>query len=189
MSLALFDEIGVSPNHAVVDVGGGASHLVDALIDAQFGDVTVVDISAVALKIAQRRLGEAANRVTWLVENVSTWRPARQWDVWHDRAVFHFMVTPATRARYLRALAEGLTLGGIVVLATFAADGPESCSGLPVSRYDPDDLARVLDDEGHFDVLAMRRDMHTTPWGDAQPFSWLAARRIGRTVQSRSSVT
>lgn len=177
MSLAMLDRCCVLPGQSLVDVGGGESRLVGALLERGFEDVSVVDVSAVALESSRRRLGESADRVQWVVQDLRAWRPARQWDVWHDRAAFQFMVEPADRAAYVSALRETLVVGGSVVLATFAADGPESCSALPVARYEPDDLAALLDEAGTFDVVAALHDVHTTPSGGRQSMSWIAARR------------
>ena len=137
MSMVLLDELDIEPDAAVVDIGGGNSRLVDMLLDRGFRDVTVVDICATALDHAKRRLRSVGNRVQWLIEDVRTWQPPTQWDVWHDRAAFHFMVDPSDRAAYLRGLRNGLVVDGAVVLGTFAVDGPESCSALPSRNTHP----------------------------------------------------
>ncbi len=178
-SLELIDELGVAPQDSVIDVGGGQSRLVDRLLDRGATDLTVLDASAVALDASRARLAGAADRVQWVVADVRAWHPPRRWDLWHDRAVFHFMVSPAERAGYLGALTAGVAPGGAVVLATFAGDGPTMCSGLPVARYGPDDLAATLAAAGSFRIMAARRQLHTTPGGAPQPFSWVAARRSG----------
>lgn len=175
-SLEILDALGVGPDRSVLDVGGGESCLVDRLLERGHTDLAVLDISAVALADARRRVGDA-RRVDWIEADVRTWRPSRRWDVWHDRAALHFMVERADRDDYLRALSAAIAPGGSVVLATFAPDGPDQCSGLPVAHYDPEVLSALLAEVGTFDVVAARCDVHTTPWGAAQPFSWLAARR------------
>jgi SAM-dependent methyltransferase len=175
VSLELVDALEVGPDAAVVDVGGGSSRLVDRLLDRGFGDVTVLDVSSGALDVAQGRLGDRAARVTWLVEDVCAWRPGRRYDLWHDRAVLHFLVDAADRARYLDALELGLASGGAAVIATFASDGPEQCSGLPVVRYDPPGLAALLGPG--LRLVAERRAEHRTPGGAVQPFAWAALRR------------
>ena len=175
-SLALFDALGVHRDAAVVDVGGGASALVDRLVAHGYVDLTVVDISEVGLDLARDRVGDAA-KVEWVVSDVLTWAPDRRYDLWHDRAVFHFLTDPDDRAAYLATLTEAVPTGA-VILATFAPDGPETCSGLPVARYGPDELADLLPD---FDVVAARRDVHVTPWGAEQPFTFVAARRVAAT--------
>lgn len=170
-SLELINTLGVDPGDAVVDVGGGQSLLVDALVDHGFSDLTVLDVSAVALGISADRVGSAAH-VEWVVADVVDWEPSRKYTLWHDRAVLHFLVDPEDRAQYLRTLTRAVGSGS-VVLATFAPDGPDSCSGLPVVRYGPDDLATLLDG---FDVVEARRVTHVTPWSTEQPFTYVAAR-------------
>jgi hypothetical protein len=156
-------------------VGGGASNLVDALLDQGWRDVTVLDLAAPALAAAKARLGPKADRVKWEVVDVTQWHPARQFDVWHDRAVFHFLTEPQQREAYRRALSEGVVPGGLVVMATFALDGPEKCSGLPVKRYDADELAAEMD--GLLHLIDAWREEHVTPWGAKQSFNWCAFRR------------
>jgi SAM-dependent methyltransferase len=177
VSLELIEVLGLPLDTAVLDVGGGASTLVDALVERAFSDVSVLDVSATALELARRRLGAApigtASSVHWLHEDLLVWQPARRYGLWHDRAVLHFLVEPEERDRYVKLLCEAVHPGGCVIIATFAPDGPESCSGLPVARYGADDLARVLDG---FEVVATRREQHTTPVGVVQPFTWIVAR-------------
>jgi len=172
LSLELIDALAVRRDAPVVDVGGGASLLVDRLADRGYDDLTVLDISAVALDLARRRLGDDAP-VTWVASDVLAWAPDRPFGLWHDRAVFHFLTDPADRAAYLATLHAAVP-DGAVILATFAPDGPDTCSGLPVARYGPDDLAELLDG---FEVVETRRDVHVTPWGTEQPFTFVAARR------------
>jgi len=175
VSLELLDELGVNPRNSVVDVGGGASVLVDRLVARGFTDVTVLDIAEPALAVARARLGGDAP-VTWVAADVRTWVPARRYDLWHDRAVFHFL-SGVDVTTYRDTLERAVAPGGAVVLATFAPDGPAYCSGLPVTRYDDDALATVLG--AGFDVVARRREVHVTPSGVEQPFTWLGARRHG----------
>jgi SAM-dependent methyltransferase len=172
MSLALLEAIGATREQPVLDVGGGASVLVDRLLGRGFADLSVLDVSATALAHAQRRLGERAERVRWLREDVLTWRPQRRYGVWHDRAVFHFLVEEERRSAYLAVLRMALAAGGHVVIGTFAGDGPQQCSGLHVQRYDPGGLAAVFGAE--FEVVEHRREVHHTPGGAEQPFTWLA---------------
>jgi 2-polyprenyl-3-methyl-5-hydroxy-6-metoxy-1,4-benzoquinol methylase len=175
VSLALFDELGVRPDQAVVDIGGGASTLADSLLRRGFGDLSVLDVSQTALDQARQRLGNSAALVSWFREDVLAWRPQRRYAVWHDRAVFHFLVEESKREAYLATLHAALAPNASVVIGTFAADGPEQCSGLPVARYDPDGLAAVLGPD--FDVLQRRHEEHVTPSGVIQPFTWIAATR------------
>jgi hypothetical protein len=163
--------LGIDHTTPIIDVGGGASSLVDHLVADGFSDVSVLDLSETALTEGRRRLG-TANAVTWLHEDVLTWRPARRFGLWHDRAVFHFLSDEGDRARYLTTIAEALEKGSGIVIATFADDGPEQCSGLPVSRYSVEALVRVLG--GRFTLVDSRRELHTTPGGAVQPFAWVA---------------
>jgi SAM-dependent methyltransferase len=155
---------------SVVDVGAGASVLVDALLDAGVADITLLDISGAGLRTTRERLGARAGGVRFVVGDVRRWVPPRRFDVWHDRAVFHFLTEPADRDAYRATLHRALAPGGHVVMATFAADGPSFCSGLPVARYDPPELAAEFPD---LRPVASRRVEHVTPAGVAQPFTWL----------------
>lgn len=176
-SLRALDRFGAGPSSSLIDVGGGASNLVDALLAQGWRDVTVLDIAAPALEAAKARLGPSADQVHWEVADITEWQTSRKYDVWHDRAVFHFLTEPEQREAYRRALETGVTKGGLVILATFALDGPEKCSGLPVQRYDPSSLAAELGST--FQLLEGWRDEHVTPWGSTQSFNWCAFRREG----------
>jgi SAM-dependent methyltransferase len=169
-SLAALDRFAVRASQSLIDIGGGASNLVDALLARGWEDVTVLDIAAPALAAAQARLGERAADVTWQVADITAWLPARRYDIWHDRAVFHFLTAPGQRDAYVRALGAGLAEGGLAIIATFALDGPEKCSGLPVERYDAQKLAQTLGPKFHLE--ASWREEHKTPWGAAQVFTW-----------------
>jgi 2-polyprenyl-3-methyl-5-hydroxy-6-metoxy-1,4-benzoquinol methylase len=174
VSLRLLQAAGIGSGRSLIDVGGGASVLVDRVIDLGGTDVTVLDIAEEPLTASRARLGERAVEVSWLTENVLTWTPSRRYDLWHDRAVFHFLTEPADRDRYRQVLRQALAEDGQVVIATFADDEPTSCSGLPVARYSPEALA---DEFGDFEVAESVREEHATPWGAIQPFTWLWLRR------------
>jgi 2-polyprenyl-3-methyl-5-hydroxy-6-metoxy-1,4-benzoquinol methylase len=174
ISVAIMETLGVSRDDGVIDVGAGASTLVDVLVAQGFTDVTVLDISATAIGQSRRRLGEDAP-VTWIETDLLTWAPTRRYDVWHDRAVLHFLSAPEVDT-YREVMRRALAPGGLAIVATFALDGPSTCSGLPVTRYDADQLASALGED--FDVLERRREVHSTPMGGAQPFTWVAARRV-----------
>jgi trans-aconitate methyltransferase len=174
-SLGLIDELGVAPDSSVLDVGGGSSTLVDALLARGFRDLSVLDVSRTALEAARRRLGSAAERISWLHHDVLQWAPSQRYDLWHDRAVFHFLVEETEQQQYRRLLAHALSRSGAAIVATFAADGPAHCSGLPVARYKQDQLMTALG-EG-YERVASRREDHTTPAGVVQPFVWIAVRR------------
>jgi trans-aconitate methyltransferase len=174
-SLDLITATGVSREARIIDIGGGASVLADGLVSRGYISVTVLDVSPVALDIAKRRMGVFADSVVWVVSDLLEWRPAGAFDLWHDRAVLHFLTDDDQLARYKRTLEEAVPPGGLVVLGTFAEDGPEQCSGLAVRRYSAADQAAFLG-EG-WSVTETRREAHTTPSGKEQSFQWTVARR------------
>jgi len=177
VSLELTDVLGVPREAAVIDVGGGASRLVDELVGRGFSDVTVLDVSVMALGEVERRLPADAG-VAVLQADVLEWHAPRRYDLWHDRAALHFLVDDGDRGRYLEALQAGLAPGGAVIVGAFAPDAPEQCSGLPVRRYSADDLAELLGST--FELAESRREEHVTPFGAIQPFTWVAG-RLGAT--------
>ncbi len=170
LSLALIQGLGIGKSDAVIDIGGGASRLADALLEEGFSDVTVLDIAASGLETARKRLGARADRVRWIEADVTRWKPDAQYRVWHDRAVFHFLVDPADQAVYLRNLEAALLPGASVLIATFGPDGPERCSGLPVQRYSPESLALLLGPR--FRIQDFRHETHRTPSGALQRFQY-----------------
>ena len=174
VSMELLSTLGVSRSDSVIDVGGGASRLVDHLLAAGHQDVTVLDVSHVAIDSARRRVGEAAP-VTWLVEDILSWTPPRAWDAWHDRMLLHFLVSDEQRAAYLDALRRALKPRGAVVICTFAENGPEGCSALPVRRHSLADLSSFLGPD--VEIVETRHVIHTTPGGVEQPHNWIAGRR------------
>jgi SAM-dependent methyltransferase len=174
-SLELIAQVGATPASAIIDIGGGASRLVDNLIDRGFDDVTVLDLSEAALGAAKARLGTLANQVHWIVADATVWVPHKAYDIWHDRAAFHFLTEEGDRAAYLARLERAVKVGGYAIIATFALDGPERCSGLPVVRYDPASLGRILGPA--FQLVDTRRHAHATPWGSDQSFQFSVFRR------------
>lgn len=174
-SLNLIRVAGATPRSSIIDIGGGASHLVDVLLRDGYSDITVLDVADKALATARARLGAAAEKVTWLVADATTWQPRRSYDIWHDRAAFHFLTDASDRNAYVERLTLALQPGAHAVIATFALDGPEKCSGLPVTRYDAKSLAEVLG--AHFDLVESRRDEHHTPTGALQHFQFSLFRR------------
>ena len=173
-SLDLIALVGAGRDRAVINIGGGASRLVDCLLLHGYEDLTVLDVSAAALETAKARIGDKARRVHWLVADATTWEPSRVYDLWHDRATFHFLTDPADQAAYVARLRRGLRRGGHVIVGAFAPDGPETCSGLPVARYDAESLSKALG-PGFVLVDTRRRD-HLTPWGATQHFQFSAFR-------------
>lgn len=174
-SLRLIAELGVAPGDSVIDVGGGASSLVDHLVGSGFNDVAVLDISPAALDAAKARLGAAAARVAWLAGDVLALKPRGPFRLWHDRAVFHFLTEAADRTAYAAVLAAAVPAGGHAIMATFAEDGPERCSNLPVRRYSPERLAAELGPD--FDMIGSLRETHVTPAGGRQNFIYCWFRR------------
>lgn len=169
LSLKLIRRIGAGPLTRVIDVGGGASTLVDDLLLHGIRDVTVLDISAAALQVAQQRLGVAAGRVHWIAGDITRVQlgPAA-YDIWHDRAVFHFLTEPADRAAYVAQVRGAVRPGGHVIVAAFGPDGPEQCSGLPVVRYEPGALHAQFGDA--FELADRLSEEHRTPGGAIQQF-------------------
>jgi len=175
LSLALIRTAGATPRSSVIDIGGGASRLVDALLAEGFEAVSVLDLSDAALSAARARLGGRAAKVTWIVADVTTWEPTQAYDLWHDRAALHFLTDAVDRAAYVARLAKALRPGGHAVIGTFALDGPERCSGLPVVRYDAASLATLLGPD--FALVETRAHAHRTPTGGAQRFQFSLFRR------------
>ena len=161
LSLRMLDMAGVAAGDSVIDVGGGASPLAGALLGRGFTDVTVLDISATGMQYARSRLGPQAGHVRWLTGDVLTWQPERRYQAWHDRAVFHFLTTVQARRRYLQALEAATTPDAAAVFGCFAPDGPPYCSGLPVARYSPQELAGQLGIG--WTLIARDREEHITP--------------------------
>lgn len=181
-SLEVLRQVGAGPEATIIDVGGGDSTLVDAVVAERLGHITVLDISAAALTRARERLGERAGEVTWIEADVTQAElPAQAFDLWHDRAVFHFLTQTADRARYIATAMTAMTAlrpGGTLSIATFAPEGPTRCSGLDVLRYGPEDLARELGDT--FVLQRSFTDMHRTPGGAEQPFTYAVFRHPAR---------
>jgi SAM-dependent methyltransferase len=165
------------PPGRVIDVGGGASVLVDQLLDSGFEHVAVLDISKAALEKAKARLGRRASAVHWIEADITAVAEIGTFDVWHDRAVFHFLTDAADRAKYVALAKRTLPPGGHLIMATFALDGPPTCSGLAVCRYDAASLAAELGDG--FSLVRQASEAHVTPRGSTQPFFYGVFRRQG----------
>ena len=176
-SLSMIEGAGPEPTDAIVDVGGGASRLAAELVRRGYRDVTVADLAAAALRAAQEEHAAEAERIAWVEADVRVHDFGREFDLWHDRAVFHFMVEEDDRAAYLANLRRSLRVGGHLVLATFGARGPTSCSGLPVRRYDAAAMADLLD--GGFELVTEELVAHRTPSGNEQQFQYGLFARIG----------
>ncbi|AWL98771.1 class I SAM-dependent methyltransferase [Bradyrhizobium amphicarpaeae] len=174
-SLAMIMAAAPDRGVAIIDIGGGASRLVDDLLRDGYRDLTVLDLSANALDAAKTRLGQASSAVDWIVADATIWRPARTYDVWHDRAAFHFLTDSHDRDAYVERLRSAIAPGGQIIIATFAPDGPEKCSGLPVQRHDSTSLAAVLGPD--FELVETRGETHHTPWSSTQAFQFSRFRR------------
>lgn len=170
ISLDLIRATGVSTDASIIDIGGGASRLVDALIDAGFGSITVLDVSDKALAASKARLGPRGSGVNWVVADVTAWQPQETYDVWHDRAAFHFLIEPNDRKAYADCVRKAVRRGGHVIIGTFAPDGPERCSGLPVVRHDSASIGEVLGNS--FKLIDSLRHDHRTPGGSIQRFQF-----------------
>jgi len=174
-SLQFLEMAKLSKDAAILDVGGGASTLVDDLLVRGYSNISVLDISESALKAVQSRLADAASRVHWIVADVTRVNlPPGGFDLWHDRAVFHFLLDPMARAKYVEAVRRAVKPGGHVVVATFGPHGPRKCSGLDVLRFDADGIHGEFGPE--FTKIADTTEMHTTPWGSEQEFVYCYCR-------------
>lgn len=175
ISLDLIRATGVTAGATIIDIGGGASRLADALLGEGFQAVTVLDVSEAALATTRARLGAAGAAVKWIVADVTTWTPSETYDVWHDRAAFHFLTEPKDRAAYAERVLQAVRPGGHVIIGTFGPDGPERCSGLPVIRHDSASLGNILGPQ--FSLTESRAHAHDTPMGTIQRFQFSRFRR------------
>ena len=181
ISLELIGRVAPEASARIIDVGGGASTLVDGLLKRGYRDVTVLDVSDTALAKARARLGDAASRVRWLSADALTVElPDAHYDFWHDRAVFHFLIDRVDRDAYITQVRRAVRAGGYVLIATFAEDGPTTCSGLPVARYSAEALRAEFD--GGFEFVESVREQHHTPSGSLQPFVYCLC-RLGHCVR------
>lgn len=175
-SLALIDASGAGPRSTIIDVGGGDAMLVDTLLARGYEQLTVLDLSGAALARARIRLGALSSSVAWIEADIThATLPVDTYDVWHDRAVFHFLTAPDERARYLSLASASIRRGGTLIVGTFAPDGPARCSGLEVARYSPETLAAEF--SSAFDLEDAVADTHATPWGAEQRFTFVVMRR------------
>ncbi len=175
LSLDLIEGTGLDPSLPIVDVGGGWSTLVDHLVDRGYGDLTVLDLSDTALRAVRDRLGDAGAGVRLEVADVLDLTPGRQYSLWHDRAVFHFLTDAPERDAYRASLLSSVAPDGWVVISTFGPDGPLMCSGLPIVRYSGAQLAAQFGAD--FDVVATTSEDHVTPWDSTQQFTAMLLRR------------
>jgi SAM-dependent methyltransferase len=175
ISLDLVHSTGIGRDASIIDIGGGASRLVDALLEEGFANLSVLDLSDQSMAKARARLGARAAGVTWIAADVTTWQPTGTYDLWHDRAAFHFLTAPDDRAAYADRVLRAVRPSGHVIIGTFAPDGPERCSGLPVARHDAESIRAVLGPA--FELIETRRHDHQTPMGGSQKFQFSRFRR------------
>jgi len=169
-SLEFIDRVKLDKSAPVIDIGSGASKLIDAFIDLCFSDITALDISASAFTHSKQRLGLAANRVTFIEADILRWQPKRRYQLWHDRAVFHFLIEQGDVDSYVQKLAASLGTGAVFICGSFSTLGPQKCSGLSVQKYDASQMAATF---GHwFDLIESEVEIHITPAGVEQHFLW-----------------
>lgn len=174
-SLNLIRNLNLSFNSGIIDIGGGDSFLVDYLLDDGFKNITVLDISNLAIERAKKRLGEKAINVKWVITDVSDFKPMEKYDLWHDRAAFHFLTGKTEIDHYLEISEESVKPGGYLIMAAFSDKGPEKCSGLPVNQYSTDELKSKFSNS--FENLHCENVSHQTPSGNIQDFSFCSFRR------------
>lgn len=176
VALELMKKVGLTKKSSVIDIGAGTSRLMDRLLDLGLNDLSALDLSENALAASRARLGKRGRSVKWIVGNIIRWDPTQTYDIWHDRAVFHFLVNPTDQIAYIQRLSQSVGPGGHAIMATFALDGPEKCSGLPVARYSPASLAETL--RQSFSLITHQSYLHRTPWGNPQSFQYSLFRRV-----------
>ncbi|MDP2653704.1 MAG: class I SAM-dependent methyltransferase [Candidatus Omnitrophota bacterium] len=176
VSLRLIASTGVNRAGKIIDVGGGASVLVDKLLDQGFGDLTVLDVSSKALDYAKKRLGNRAGAVKWIEADIAEFESSEKYDLWHDRAVFHFLTDEDDREKYVQNMKRALNPGGHVIIAAFSIDGPLKCSGLDVERYSPEKINNALGNA--FEFVQSVNEGHMTPGGKEQKFTYCYFRKV-----------
>ncbi|MCF6292155.1 MAG: class I SAM-dependent methyltransferase [Robiginitomaculum sp.] len=176
LSLEMIAACGLGKDAGILDMGGGASTLVDFLLADGFSNITVADISETSLELAQKRLGELAKPVQWIVADACNWQPPHKFDLWHDRAVFHFLTEDSDRKAYKQRLYDFVPIGGFLIMATFAIGGPTKCSGLDIVQYDAQSLANEIG--VGFVLLDSQLETHTTPGGASQNFQYIRMQRV-----------
>lgn len=176
ITLELIKSIGIEHTDKIIDVGGGASVLVDKLLDTGFQDITILDISLKALCSAKERLGSRAEIIKWIEADVTEFEPQQKYDLWHDRAVFHFLTSKDDRKKYVQNMGKSLNSGGHVIISTFAVDGPTQCSGLDIVQYNPEKMKNEIGD--FFELTEVIYKGHITPWGKEQKFMHCSFRKL-----------
>lgn len=175
-SLSFLNEFKVEKTANIIDIGGGDSYFVDHLLDLAYENITVLDISEVALEKAQRRLGQKANKVKWIVADIATFEPTEQYDFWHDRAVFHFLTKENEISDYINATQKGLKSTGVLILGTFSEQGPTKCSGIEIKQYSETSMTERL--KAFFDKIKCITVDHITPFSTIQNFIFCSFKKI-----------
>jgi 2-polyprenyl-3-methyl-5-hydroxy-6-metoxy-1,4-benzoquinol methylase len=172
-SLDFINSFGLQKTARIIDIGGGDSKLVDYLLDEGFENITVLDISAKSLEKAKERLGKKANKVNWIVSDITEFEPNMMFDVWHDRATFHFLTTTEQISKYIKTARK--SVNGFLTIGTFSKNGPEKCSGLEIKQYNEDELALEL--KNGFDKIKCVTEDHLTPFDTTQNFLFCSFKR------------
>jgi ubiquinone/menaquinone biosynthesis C-methylase UbiE len=175
-SLELIRELELTPESGIIDIGGGESHLVDCLLDIGFKNISVLDISSTALDKAKARLGPNAEKVKFIVSDITKFEPTEKYMLWHDRATFHFLTNPSEIESYLAIANRAITMGGYLIVSTFSKTGPDKCSGLPIAKYSDTDLKTLF--EKYFSNIKCFESAHRTPWGSTQNFVYCGFKKI-----------
>lgn len=173
--LSFIDDCNLGKDAAIIDIGGGDSFLAEFLIAKGYTDITVLDISEKALERAKQRLGERAEEITWIVANAAEFTPEKEYDLWHDRAAFHFLTEEVEVQNYMKNVEKAIRPGGYVIMATFSENGPEKCSGIKVQRYSIDNLQRLFAENSN--TLNCKNIEHQTPLGATQNFTFCSFKR------------
>jgi 2-polyprenyl-3-methyl-5-hydroxy-6-metoxy-1,4-benzoquinol methylase len=175
VSVDLIDKLDLSKESSILDVGGGASTLIDSLIEKEFKKITVLDLSENALKQSQKRIGEKTSYISWCVGDVIDFKFNKKFDLWHDRAVFHFLTQESEQEKYISNLEASTKRGSHFIISTFAEDGPLKCSGLEIVRYSKDNLVDKF--SAHFECIEFKKETHTSPTGMEQKFNYWVFRK------------
>lgn len=176
VSLKMIDELNLQITAPIIDIGGGDSRLVDHLLNKGFSDISILDISEVALEKTKERLGEKAVNIHFIASDITQFRPTDKYQLWHDRATFHFLTELDQVERYLRIAHDALEVGGYLIISTFSKSGPEKCSGLNISQYSQEDLKKLFG--RFFSNTKCLEDTHETPWGTKQDFVYCAFKKV-----------
>jgi ubiquinone/menaquinone biosynthesis C-methylase UbiE len=175
-SLELINEMKLAPDDSIIDIGGGESHLVDQLLLKGFQNITVLDISSIALDKVKARLGDSSKSVKFITSDVTTFNPPEKYRLWHDRATFHFLTDSKSVETYLEVANGAISAGGYLIVSTFSKTGPEKCSGLPVVQYADSDLKALF--RKYFANIKCIDETHATPWGTSQNFVYCGFKKL-----------